>query len=105
MWGRETLATEVSSTSMKVASMTDAAISQGLADGRQAGVAATVPAGTVRDGSSSVPSPSVPSREELAPRGHAPSLPGRSLAHELPLRVARHVAQRRAHRVKGRHVG
>ena len=35
MWGRATLATEESSTTMKVASMTDAAIIHGLTEGRQ----------------------------------------------------------------------
>src|SRR5207302_11237489 len=55
MWGSETLATEVSSTSMKVASMTDAAMTQGLAEGRQAGLAAAALSGTATGGSCSVP--------------------------------------------------
>ena len=35
MWGSETFATDVSSTSMNVASITEAAISRGLKRGRQ----------------------------------------------------------------------
>ena len=41
MWGRATLATEVSKTSRIVASITATAISQGLALGRQASSGAT----------------------------------------------------------------
>jgi hypothetical protein len=40
---------------MNVASMTDAAMTHGLADGRQAGLAAPAFSGTDVDGSSSVP--------------------------------------------------
>src|SRR5437763_14020416 len=108
MWGRETLATEVSSTSMKVASMTDAAISQGLAAGRQTGVAATAWAGTLTGRSSSVPSGQAldqRSREQLLPRGHAAALPARTFAHELPLGVALDVAERGDHGVEGGHAG
>src|SRR4029079_1655034 len=105
MWGSDTLATEVSSTSMNVASMTEAAISQGLADGRQADVAATAWAGTLTSGSSSVPSRADRSGEQLAPRRHAAALPRGSLAHEGPFGVAGHVTERRAHAVEGRHVG
>ena len=42
MWGRETLATEVSSTSMNVASITDNAISHGLTAPRPPSTGATV---------------------------------------------------------------
>ena len=55
MWGSETLATEVSSTSMKVASMTDAAMTQGLAEGRQAGLATAAVSATDTGASCSVP--------------------------------------------------
>ena len=46
MWGSETLTTVVSSTSMKVANITDTATIQGLTWGWAAGAAAAGAAGT-----------------------------------------------------------
>src|SRR5437899_6580626 len=81
MWGRDTFATEVSSTSMKVASMTEMAMTQGFALGCHSG--AVGPAAAASPAAPGGPATSVGPGGSAAPPPDPPSGPAARLVHTL----------------------